>query len=186
MNNIQRNKNNMADYTFKEGYDLCIYQKYNCVEHGPWDILGEEIGNNILIDAISQDLNSRKINPDKLKAFLCNLNLIHDTYLHNSNYCKDNISVKAVNKWNKLRNSKANRPESSMMKLGLLYKYKFANMILGVDKTFLIVKLQRSFREKLRLRKIKALVIARYMRAWGWNPKYKVARELILKRFNED
>ena len=73
-----------------------------------------------------------------------------------------------------------------MMKLGLLYKYKFANMILGVDKTFLIVKLQRSFREKLRLRKIKALVIARYMRAWGWNPKYKVARELILKRFNED
>ena len=176
------------DNNFRAEYDLCVYQKYDCHEHGPWDISGEEMGNNILIQSIKSDTNTDSINPNKLKSFFCSLNLIHDSYINsidnlgtqNKQSCRDTVSLKAVDDWNKLKySSGSGKPK---MKLGCMYKYKFANMIIGIDKTYLIVNFQNKFRDIQRLKKIKANIIHRHWRQCSWNPKFALARKLVIKR----
>tara|TARA_Y100000389_G_C17470616_1_gene530274 strand:- start:7692 stop:8255 length:564 start_codon:yes stop_codon:yes gene_type:complete len=180
------------DNNFIPGYDVCVYQKYNCREHGPWDILGEEVGNNILIASIKSNNNTDSINPIRLKSFFCSLNLIHDSYINsvdnlgkqNKQSCRAAVSLKAVDDWNKLKYSSGSwKPK---MKLGFMYKYKFANMIIGIDKTYLIVNLQNKFREINRLKKIKANIIHRYWRKCSWNPSYKLGYKLVEKRALKD
>ena len=176
------------DNIFRAGYDFCVYQKYDSHEHGPWDILGEEMGNNILIHSIRSDTNTDSINPNKLKSFFCSLNLIHDSYMNNihslgeqnKQSCRDTVSLKAVDDWNKLKYSSGTC--KSKMKLGFMYKYKFANMIIGIDKTACIIQIQRKFREIQRLKKIKANIIHRHWRQCSWDPTFSLARKLVIKR----
>lgn len=172
----------MSVTNFDSGYDLCMYQKFDYYEHGPWDILGIDSGNNILRQSIKRNYNTDNINNSKLVPFFCNKNLIYSSYIGNQIELKD-MSLKEVNEYNTIRsnNQNKNTPKNNI-ELGFMYKYQFADMIIGIDKTYVIVGLQRKFREIQRLKKIKANIIHRYWRICSWDPSYKLGKRLVIKR----
>tara|TARA_B100001093_G_scaffold517331_1_gene598584 strand:- start:1850 stop:2389 length:540 start_codon:yes stop_codon:yes gene_type:complete len=172
-------------------YDLCLFQKFNKYEHG-------------FAVNYAQYLNSENLNSDKVvKFFNKNKNIVFASYLENlkmvnrndssyeaykkiiSSVLKD-YTIENLDRYNKLRQESWLENKSEEVKIGIVFRYEFNNYILCKDKTFLIVNLQRRFREKQILKKIKANIIHRYWRKCSWDPSFKLGKKLVLERALKD
>ena len=153
-------------------YDLCLYQKWNKKEHG---------------------LSSQE---ERLLNYLSVINIVFSSYKDtyriangqnmswDTNYILNDFSEISVNEYNLLRNKSGFKKES-FFKLGLVLKYSFQDRIMCMDKTYIIINFQRKYRAMIINKKIKANIIHRYWRNCSWNPKYKLARKLILIRYEK-
>lgn len=173
-------------------YDLCLFQRFNRYEHGFQDV------NTYLVN------NSSNINSNAMiRYFTKNKNIVFASYLDNlemvnsknssqeaykkiiSSILKD-YTIENLDRYNKLRLEHMCRSKSEEVKIGIVFRYEFDNYLLCNDKTFLIVILQRKFRERLILKKIKANIIHRYWRKCSWDPSFKLGKRLVLERVLND
>ena len=163
-------------------YDLCLYQKWNEPEHGT--------------------ANDEHFNSDKLCNYLKNTNVVFSSFKDTLKYVKctgeagqqnlvwdrnfilEDFSEKSIIEYNQLRN-KAGFDKKSCIKLGIVSKYLLLDRVLCIDKTHLIISLQRNLRYIIINKKIKANIIHRYLRKWSCNPYYKFARKLILIQYSK-
>ena len=152
-------------------YDLCLYQKWNEGEHG---------------------LNSDDY---RLLGYLSVINIVFSSFKDTTRFSKgfanfnrstvlNEFSQISRNEYNLLRN-KSGFEKDSLLKLGIVLKYSFQDRMMCIDKTHYIVDIQRIWRAMVINKKIKANIIHRYWRNCSWNPKYKLARKLILIRYEK-
>lgn len=151
-------------------YDLCLYQKWNEQEHGL----------NSAEAILLKYLSVRNIVFSSYKD-ITRIASISDTIWNKSTILNE-FSQISRNEYNLLRN-KSGFEKDSFIRLGIVLKYSFQDRIMCMDKNYIIVNFQRKFRNMIITKKIKANIIHRYWRNCSWNPKYKLARKLILKRY---
>lgn len=111
------------------GYDLALFQNWNIEEHG-------ELPKELI----------------KYKKLIQKLNLVYYSYNNEDNlpYLKLDDFLD-LTKWNKLiqvGNFNKNTDKKYNLKNGIVYKFMWNNMCFCIDKTYLIVKVQRKFRNR--------------------------------------
>ena len=116
------------------GMDIGIFQRWSAKEHGPADI--------------------HETDPIKAK-FLERKYILHSSILDKDSY--EDIyhwDYFDINEWNQTRNNhplvinnKFLQETKYNLKLGFVHKYIWENMCLCIDKTHLIITLQRKWRE---------------------------------------
>ncbi len=159
-------------------YDLCFYQKWNKLEHAYGSAHNYKLNNylshsNLVYSSLKDNLRSLEhsmgdINETNWKSILL------------SDFTFDNLK-----EYNSVRIQNSGNSSTSEIKLGFVVKYIFADYTLCKDKTNVIIKFQRKFRDLVRLKKIKANIIHRYWRICSYNPNYKIGRKLILERYDK-
>tara|TARA_B100001989_G_C24484665_1_gene436294 strand:+ start:641 stop:1036 length:396 start_codon:yes stop_codon:yes gene_type:complete len=108
------------------GYDLALFQNWNKLEHG-------ELPDNL----------------KRYKKLIEKLNLLYYSYNNEDNIPYLNLTdFLCMDKWNKLRKKNNNSYEKYRLKNGLVYKFMWNDMCFCIDKTYLIVKIQRKFRSR--------------------------------------
>lgn len=115
------------------GFDICIFQKWNSIEHGPSDL---EKTNKAIHNLMSKQ------------------NLVHSSYSEEESYDGlNNFNWYDIIEWNNLRDSSsivANNPRLSdskyKLKLGIVYKFVINDTCVCIDYTHHIVKLQRKWK----------------------------------------
>ena len=159
-------------------YDLCFYQKWNKLEH----VYGDEHDcklNNYLSHS-NLVYSSLKDNLRSLERSMGDINEFNWKRIILSDFTSDNLK-----ECNSIRIQSSGNSSTSEIKLGFVVKYIFADYVLCKDKTNIIIKFQRKFRDLVRLKKIKANIIHRYWRICSYSPNYKIGRKLILERYDK-
>ena len=123
-------KNEINEFT---GFDICVFQQWNRIEHGPTDL---EKTNKPLYNLMKKQ------------------NLIHSSYSEEISYNDINeFSWYNIVEWNNLRNTSSiivNNSELSddkyKLQLGIVYKFIINDICVCINYTHYIVKLQKKWK----------------------------------------
>jgi hypothetical protein len=145
------------------GYDLCTYRKIDLFKTGVFSAMSYAFSVNVLLESLEREgIQRSSINIRKVVSFFHNLTEVHRSYkevLKEENSVDslkkryETFSVKYLDEMNEhskyLRKLKdiPSYINLNPLKLGIVYKYKFCDDVSCSDRTYLIVNLQRKWRE---------------------------------------
>ena len=169
------------------GYDIAIFQRWRSSEHGyiKW------------IPGLVRPGSYKPNNATKLECFLAKKNILLECFNLGTTAPLGELvgyNWRDIIKWNRRRlnsmndsrlpqlTKKAMVDKTYNIQAGLVYKYTWNYMCLCLDKTYLIVRLQRAARLRILRRKYSAHIIQKYWNRYSWDPNLPFGYNLVVRR----